>query len=210
MLVLYFFFPKKKKKTFKVELVYLGLAPPILLICKSSSFVLVQLHRTKENIGWQVFHERICNVCELHLNAHVLRGRGPFCKQYLGAAGLACRGKKTKTLTSRQLNTPVLRDFGICALRKSCQGTYRVFLLLEELTCQCGCQLSLPRTNREDDVHQKTSRDLQAIPDVVKGLCLVDHDAARRASVAVEEVLHDAAFTNWQRQTQFQELIRHL
>lgn len=46
---------------------------------------------------------------------------------------------------------------------------------------------------------QKTSRDLQGIPDVVKGLCLVDHDAARRASVAVEKVLHDAAFTNWQR-----------
>lgn len=142
MLVLHFFF-QEKKKTFKVELVYLGLVPPVLLIYKSSSFVLVQLHQTKENIGWQVFHEPTCNVCELHLNTHILQGRGPFCKQYLGAADLACRGKKT--LTSGQLNTPVLHDFGICALRKSCQ-------VLDSERCRGAWQMALicaaaPRVN---------------------------------------------------------------
>lgn len=34
----------------KVELAYLGLVPPILLIYKSSSFVLFPLQQTKENI----------------------------------------------------------------------------------------------------------------------------------------------------------------
>lgn len=37
------------------KLVYLGLGPPILLIYKSSLFVLFQLQRTKENIRWQFF-----------------------------------------------------------------------------------------------------------------------------------------------------------
>lgn len=40
---------------------------------------------------------------------------------------------------------------------------------------------------------------LSAVPDVVKRLCLMDDDAARRTPVAVEKVLHDAAFTNWHR-----------
>lgn len=34
------------------------------------------------------------------------------------------------------------------------------------------------------------------LPDVVKWLCLVDYDAARGTPVAVEKVLHDAAFAN--------------
>lgn len=37
----------------------------------------------------------------------------------------------------------------------------------------------------------------QSLPDVVKGLCLVDNDAACGTPVAIEEVLHDADFTNW-------------
>lgn len=41
--------------------------------------------------------------------------------------------------------------------------------------------------------------DLSAVPDVVKWLCLMDDDVARRTPVAVEKVLHDAAFTNWHR-----------
>lgn len=60
------------------ELVYLGLVPPILLIYKSSSFVLFQLQRTKENIRWQFSHKTTCNVCEFRLmvqNTHILRGR---------------------------------------------------------------------------------------------------------------------------------------
>lgn len=36
-------------------------------------------------------------------------------------------------------------------------------------------------------------------PDVVKGLGLVDYYAACGTPVAVEEVLHDAAFTNWEK-----------
>lgn len=43
------------------------------------------------------------------------------------------------------------------------------------------------------------SADLLTIPDVVKGLCLMDHDAARGTFVAVEKVLHDTAFANCQR-----------
>lgn len=34
-------------------------------------------------------------------------------------------------------------------------------------------------------------------PDVVQRLCLMDHGAASWTSVAAEEVLHDAALTNW-------------
>lgn len=41
--------------------------------------------------------------------------------------------------------------------------------------------------------------DSSALPDVVKWLCLMDDDAARRTPVAVEKVLHNAAFTNWQK-----------
>lgn len=43
--------------------------------------------------------------------------------------------------------------------------------------------------------------DLSAVPDVVKWLRLMDNDAAGRTPVAVEKVLHDAAFTNWNRDT---------
>lgn len=35
---------------------------------------------------------------------------------------------------------------------------------------------------------------------VVQWLCLVDYNAAIGTPVAVEEVLHDAAFTNWERE----------
>lgn len=41
------------------------------------------------------------------------------------------------------------------------------------------------------------SMDSSAVPDVVKWLCFMDNDAARRTLVAVEKVLHDATFTNW-------------
>lgn len=36
-------------------------------------------------------------------------------------------------------------------------------------------------------------------PDVVKGLSLVNYYAACGTPVAVEEVLHDAAFTDWKK-----------
>ncbi len=52
--------------------------------------------------------------------------------------------------------------------------------------------LFLNRSNPNQQMHQ-VSTDL---PDVVKWLRLVDYDAACWTPVAVEEVLHDAAFAN--------------
>ncbi len=52
--------------------------------------------------------------------------------------------------------------------------------------------LFLNRSNPNQQIHQ-VSTDL---PDVVKWLSLVDYDAACWTPVAVEKVLHDAAFAN--------------
>lgn len=110
-------------------------------------------------------------------NTHILPGRESFCKQYLGAACLACR-EKNISISSCQLNTLTLRDYEIYlhvfgTIKKAASG-----LLIE---------------STEESV------DSSALPDVVKWLCLMDDDAARRTPVAVEKVLHNAAFTNWQK-----------
>lgn len=129
-------------------------------------------------------------------NTHILQGREPFYKQYLVAADLACKEKgftllHVNSTHSRSRNLQMLKENYATQPQSHCKYINCVlhFAAFVELTCY---------SIRLSTFCKSESADLLTIPDVVKGLRLVDHDAARGTFVAVEKVLHDAAFANCQ------------